>query len=343
MNFPAKSRVGICGASGYTGRELLLRLLRHPNVEVAALAHGPSSEDTTMPALFGEFSGLCEMPVLSVESLLSQKLDVVFLALPHGASAPIAKLALEKGFKVVDFSADYRLRDVAVFEKWYKVTHCDRENLRSAVYGLCEHYREEIKKAKLVAVPGCYVTSALIPLIPLLKDGVILPEDIIIDSKSGISGAGKKLTEQVHYCNSAESFKAYGIGKHRHTPEIAQELTKAAGTEVSPIFTPHLLPIIRGILSTIYVKLAPGKTKADLWASWKKAYEKEFFIRLREEGTSAEIRYIVNSNFCDLSFSESGERIVITSALDNLVKGASGAALQNFNIMQGYPENSGLI
>ena len=338
-----KIRVAICGASGYTGRELLIRLLRHPGVEVVGLAHGPSSEDCSMPDLFPEFKNLCELPVLGVDALMEKKPDAVFLALPHGAAAPIAKEFLAKGIKVIDFSADYRLKDPLVYEKWYKVEHCDRANLKTAVYGLCEWYREDIKKASLVAVPGCYVTSALIPLIPLLKDKVISPEDIIIDSKSGISGAGKKLTPQVHYCESAESFKAYGMFKHRHTPEIEQELSFAAGKGVSVTFTPHLLPIIRGILSTIYVKLLPGKSKEDLKASWEKAYKDEFFMRLRAEGTSVEIRHIVNTNFCDMSFTASGDRIIITSALDNLVKGASGAALQNFNIMFGFPERFGLV
>ena len=343
MNEDRKIRVAVCGASGYTGRELLLRLLRHPGAEVVGLAHGPSSEDCSMPDLFPEFSTLCELPVQDVDSLMEKKPEAVFLALPHGAAAPIAKEFLAKGVKVIDFSADYRLKDPLVYEKWYKVEHCDRENLKRAVYGLCEWYREDIRKASLVAVPGCYVTSALIPLIPLLKDKVVSPESIIIDSKSGISGAGKKLTPQVHYCESAESFKAYGMFKHRHTPEIDQELSFAAGEKVSVIFTPHLLPIIRGILSTIYVRLQPGKTKEDLAASWEKAYGKEFFMRLRPEGTSVEIRHIVNSNFCDMSFTTSGDKVIITSALDNLVKGASGAALQNFNIMFGFPEQYGLI
>lgn len=338
-----KVKVAVCGASGYTGRELLLRLLRHPGAEVVALAHGPSSEDCAMPDLFPEFSNLCELPVLGVQALLDKKPEAVFLALPHGAAAPIAKELLAQGIKVIDFSADYRLKDPALYEKWYKVEHCDRENLKRAVYGLCEWYRDDIKKASLVAVPGCYVTSALIPLIPLLRDKVISPNDIIIDSKSGISGAGKKLTPQVHYCESAESFKAYGMFKHRHTPEINQELSFAAGTDVSVTFTPHLLPIIRGILSTIYVKLEPGKSKEDIKASWEKAYKKEFFMRLRAEGTSVEIRHIVNTNFCDMSFTASGDRVIITSALDNLVKGASGAALQNFNIMFGFPETFGLV
>ena len=338
-----KIRAAICGASGYTGRELLLRLLRHSGVEVVGLAHGPSSEDCSMPDLFPEFKTLCELPVLGVETLYSQDLDAVFLALPHGASAPIAKEFLARGVRVIDFSADYRLRDTEVYEKWYKVAHCDKENLKKAVYGLCEWYRDEIKNAPVVAVPGCYVTSALIPLIPLLKDGVIETDDIIIDSKSGISGAGKKLTPQVHYCESAESFKAYGMFSHRHTPEIDQELTKFAAQNVNVTFTPHLLPIIRGILSTIYVKLKDGRSPSDVQASWEKAYGNEFFMRLRKPGTSVEIRHIVNSNFCDMSFTAGEKRVIITSALDNLVKGASGAALQNFNIMFGFPETEGLI
>ena len=339
-----KIKVAVCGASGYTGRELLLRLLRHSGAEVVGLAHGPSSEDCLMPDLFPEFKTLCELPVLGVETLLGRDdLDCVFLALPHGASAPIAKEFLARGVRVVDFSADYRLRDVATYEKWYKISHCDTENLKEAVYGLSEWYRDKIKVARVVAVPGCYVTSALLPLIPLLREKVVSPDDIIIDSKSGISGAGKKLTPQVHYCESAESFKAYGMFKHRHTPEIDQELSAFAGSKVNVTFTPHLLPVIRGILSTIYVKLAEGKTPDDVAAAWKKYYENEFFMRVRETGTSVELRHIVNSNFCDMSYTPGPDRIIITSALDNLVKGASGAALQDFNIMFGFPESEGLI
>ncbi len=351
MNQSNKINVAVAGATGYAGAELIKLLARHSNVNVVALAHSPGTDDAPMSKFFPQLAGVCDLMVEGVDAILDcHDLDAVFLALPHRAAMAVAKPLLARGVKVIDLSADYRLRDVAVYEKWYEVEHKDTGNLENAVYGLCEHYRDKIKSADLIANPGCYPTSVLLPLIPLLKAGLINPENIIVDSKSGATGAGKKTSAALHFCEVDESFKAYGVFSHRHTPEINQELSAAAGKEVDVIFTPHLLPLQRGIQSTIYVGLNQQNLPAprmpgsiEIQNAYEAAYKNEFFVRVKPEGATVEIKNVANTNFCDISYFINGNKLIITSVIDNLLKGASGQALQNFNIMYGFNETEGLI
>ena len=354
MNQNKKINVAVAGATGYAGCELIKLLARHSSVNLVALAHSRNTEDAPISKTFPDLSGICDMMVEDIDTILNYNaLDAVFLALPHCAAMSVAKPLLARGVKVIDLSADYRLRDVAVYEKWYEVEHKDTENLNDAVYGLCEHYRKEIKTANLIANPGCYPTSVLLPLIPLLKAGLVKGENIIVDSKSGATGAGRKTSAALQYCEVDESFKAYGVFSHRHTPEIDQELSVAAGEKINVIFTPHLLPLQRGIQSTIYVDCkrqenppAPftkGGLSNEIQNVLEAAYKDDFFVRVKPEGTTVEIKNVANTNFCDISFFVSGNKLILTSVIDNLLKGASGQALQNFNIMYGFNETEGLI
>ena len=349
-NTNKKIKVALAGATGYSGRELIKFLVRHFAVEIVTLAHSPGKPDKLISETFPELKGICDLNVTDISKIIElDNLDVVFLALPHCAAMAAAKPLLEKEVKVIDFSADYRLKNVRTYEKWYNVKHSDTNNLLHSVYGLCEHNRKKIRTAKLIANPGCYPTGALLPLIPLLKENIIKPEGIIIDAKSGVSGAGKKVAEALQFAELNESFKAYGIFSHRHTPEINQQLSDAAGQKVDVVFTPHLLPIQRGIQSTIYVdcKQQNGTSEAKLSnkisAALERYYKNDFFVRVKPKGSSVELKHVTNTNFCDISFQLSGNKLILVSAIDNLIKGAAGQALQNFNIMFGFDEKEGLI
>ncbi len=336
--------VGVAGATGYAGRDLIKLLARHRHVEITWLAHGPGEPDEPISATFPELAGICDLDVLDTALLLERhKVDAAFLALPHRAAMAVTPALLGQGARVIDFSADYRIRDVALYEKWYEVQHTDRANLGHAVYGLCERQRARIKGAKLLANPGCYPTSAILPLAPLLEKGVIMRDGIIVDAKSGASGAGRKAAASLMFVEVNESFKAYGVFSHRHQPEIEQELSAAAGAPVEIVFTPHLLPLQRGILSTIYATLAPGKGTDDIAAAFKAAYGTEFFVRVKGLKASVELKHVVDTNFCDIGYFVSGSKLIVTSAIDNLIKGAAGQALQNFNIMFGFDEKEGLV
>ncbi len=349
-NSNKKIRVALAGATGYSGRELIKFLVRHSGIEIIALAHSPGKPDKFISETFPELKGICDLNVTDISRIIElDNLDVVFLALPHCAAMTATKPLLKKGIKVIDFSADYRLKNVETYEKWYNVQHTDTTNLTNAVYGLCEHNRKKIKSAKLIANPGCYPTGALLPLIPLLKENIIEPNGIIIDAKSGVSGAGKKVSEALQFAEINESFKAYGIFSHRHTPEINQELSVAADKKIEVVFTPHLLPVQRGIQSTIYVDCkrqigtSGAKLSNEISSALKNYYKNEFFIRIKPEGSSVELKHVTNTNFCDISFHLSKNKLILVSAIDNLIKGAAGQALQNFNIMFGFDEKEGLI
>ena len=339
-----KVRAGLAGATGYAGRELIRLLARHNGISLVSLAHGPGSPDACVSSLFPELAGICDLTVQDCESLINDdSLDVVFLALPHSAAMPVARQLLERNVRVIDFSADYRLKNATVYEQWYGVHHADAENLAKAVYGLCEWYREQIASATLVANPGCYPTGALLPLLPLLKDRLIDDSRIIIDAKSGVSGAGKKVSPALQFCEVNESFKAYGLFSHRHSPEINQELSFAAGLDVSAQFTPHLLPVQRGILSTIYCELRPGLAHQDVARALHAAYDGDFFVRVKPPGTILELKHVVFTNFCDISFFVQDSHLILVSVIDNMVKGAAGQALQCCNCMFGFPESEGLL
>ncbi|MFT4840666.1 MAG: N-acetyl-gamma-glutamyl-phosphate reductase [Planctomycetota bacterium] len=330
--------VAIVGASGYTGQELQKLLARHPHLEAKLLMSSRDPSDATVSKAKSQLGQNHAGQVL-IEPLNPERfgeVDGVFLCTPHGKASALVVAALAAGKPVVDLSADFRLRDPQLFQDTYGDAHAAPELLDRAVYGLTEHHRDEIRDATLVANPGCYPTSILLPLLPLLSHGLLdLTAPLIADSKSGVSGAGKQPSERSHYGNVHENFLAYGIGNHRHAPEIAQELGQPI------VFTPHLLPIFRGILSTIYVRPAAGSNARAMRNCLMEQYSQEPFVSVYEHG-SPELQNVRHSNDCHIAVHDSGPLVVITSAIDNLGKGASGQALQNMNVMLGLHEAEGL-
>ncbi len=336
-----KIRVGIAGVTGYTGETLLRILQRHPGVEIA----GVSSESRAGEKLSRVVPWLpsrLEQNVVHVAELLNRDLDAVFLCLPHGESAAHAAAFVERGVRVVDLSADFRLPDRQVYERWYGVTHPAPDLLGEAVYGLPEFFREKVRGARLVANPGCYPTSVLLPLLPLFREGLVPDDSVIVDSKSGLSGAGKKLRERMHFVEANDNFSPYSPGRtHRHVPEMETYLSQQKGEPVGVTFVPHLVPMDRGILSTIYLRVAGNgvQTVLDVWHS---AYGREPFVRVLDD-TLPETKWVTGTNLCLLAAREvGGDRVILFSAIDNLVKGASGQAVQNFNLMFGFEEETAL-
>jgi len=338
-------RVGIVGASGYTGVELARILAGHPEIHLTVAtsrqyAGMPLAE--VFPNLRKRVDIVCEN--LSTEELV-ERADFFFTAVPHKTAMDIVPKLLAAGKKVVDLSADFRLRDAAVYEAWYQ-EHSSPHLLGDAIYGLPELYRAQIKTARLTANPGCYPTSVILAVAPLLRAGLIDPSTLIIDSKSGTSGAGRSASVGSLYCEVADGFRPYKVGgSHRHIPEIEQELSLAAGKPVTVSFTPHLLPISRGILSTIYATLTDAGRVADLHALYERTYGDEPFVRVLPAGALSTTQHVRGSNCCDLSLSrdERTGRLIVMSAIDNIVKGASGQAVQNMNLMCGFPETTGLM
>jgi N-acetyl-gamma-glutamyl-phosphate reductase len=336
--------VAIIGASGYTGAELARILCNHPDTRLTAAtsrqyAGQPLSQ--VFPNLRHKTELICEN--LSAEELCARA-DLFFTAVPHKTAMDIVPNLLAAGKKVVDLSADFRLRDVAVYEEWYQ-KHTAADTLKKAVYGLPELHREQIRASRLIANPGCYPTSIILALTPLLKAGVIDPQTIIADSKSGTSGAGRSAQVGSLFCEVADGFRAYKVGgAHRHTPEIEQEINAFLPEPVRISFTPHLLPISRGILSTIYAQLKPGIQHIEIAQLYEKMYAQEPFIRVLPENIFPATQYVRGSNFCDIGFKIDSRtnRIIILSTIDNIVKGAAGQAVQNMNLMCGFAETAGL-
>jgi N-acetyl-gamma-glutamyl-phosphate reductase len=339
-------QVGILGATGFTGCELVGLLLRHPRAKIAWLS-SESQPGTAYGKVYPQYLGRLPASVeimRSFEDVKSTQPDVVFSCLPHGASAECAAPFLANGKTLlIDLSADFRLKDAKVYAEAYAHTHPMPERLAESRYGLCEVHGADIKGARLIANPGCYPTSALLPLFPLIRDGIVSPDGIIIDSKSGVSGAGKKPTETTHYVMANESMAAYGVGdKHRHRWEIQEQLSLAAGRKVDLLFTAHLIPMERGILSTIYCDLLDGKTGAIAEACLRKRYDASDFVRVREDfPRTGDVKH---SNFCHIKVYQpaGGRKLIIVSVIDNMVKGASGQALQNMNLALGLPDTLGL-
>lgn len=324
-------RVAILGATGYTGRELIRLLRRHPGLELACAMTARPGAEPEPPDAPGEVA----VERLDLERL--RGLDGVFLCTPHGAAAELARACLQQGTKVVDLSADFRLRDAAQYAATYAHPHPAPELLGEAVYGLTEHARAQLRTARLVANPGCYPTSVLLPLLPLLAADLLDPAaPIVADSKSGVSGAGKNPSDRTHFGAVHENFLAYGVGNHRHAPEIWQE----AGT-TRIVFTPHLLPVFRGILSTLYLQPRAGVDAAAIRGCLAERYASEPFVQVWQKGLP-ELRHVQYGNCCAIAVVPSGSLVVVVSVLDNLVKGASGQALQNMNCMLGLPEELGL-
>ncbi|MGY8731131.1 MAG: N-acetyl-gamma-glutamyl-phosphate reductase [Pirellulales bacterium] len=335
------TRIAVIGATGYTALELLKLLARHPDAEVVIATSRQEDKSYLQdvhPSLKNSFD--LALTQLDVETIGSE-VDFAFSCLPHAASASTVRGLMDQGVKVVDFSADYRLNDVAVYEKWYGVEHPDSERLGSVPYGLPELYRDEIREAKLVANPGCYPSSAILALTPLLQRNLISASDLIVNSMSGVSGAGRNTNPAFQYCESNESVKAYGVGTHRHAPEISQYCTAAAGENCEVLFTPHLVPMDRGIFTTCYALPNDGVSANDAMSVLRETYRDERFVRVVNH--LVETKHVVNTNYCDIAVFESGQRLVVVSAIDNLIKGAAGAAVQNFNLMCGYDEATALL
>ncbi len=342
MHAERRVRVGIAGVSGYTGLELLRYLVRHPGLELVA-ASSERQAGEPLGALWPNAQGrLAQLELVDLAGLKGQRPEAVFLCLPHSQSAVPAAQFLESGARVIDLSADFRLPDAELYGKWYGA-HPRSELLGQAVYGLPEEFREEIRRAKLVANPGCYPTAALLALIPLLRTGLVEAEGIVIDAKSGLSGAGKTPKPHLHFVEANENATPYSPGRqHRHVPEIDWYLSQAAEREVQVTFVPHLLPMDRGILESAYVRLAGKASVKDVENCWRSAYAREPFIRILGDGLPSTKR-VAHTNLCELAVREGSEgTAILFAAIDNLGKGASGQALQNLNIMYGLDETTAL-
>jgi len=344
LDYPIKTiRAGILGVSGYTGREAFSLLLKHPGVSLSYVA--ANNTQGAMSEIYPEF--------LNCTSLVCQKLDikkavekcdVVFLALPHTESMNVVPKLLKAGLKVIDLSADYRFKNVKIYEKWYGHKHVDTKNLSKAIYGLPELFRQKIKTANFIANPGCYPTAAILGLAPLISTCRDI-QSIVVDAKSGVSGAGRKASVGLLASEVNDNFKAYKVLSHQHSPEIEQYLSQLAGRSTHIHFVAHLLPITRGILNTMYVHLKDGGTLNQVYSLYKKFYKMEPFVRVHPLGAQPEIKNVAHTNFCDIGLAVSPDKrmVVITSAIDNLVKGAAGQAVQNMNIMYGFNEIEGLL
>ncbi|MBI1871120.1 MAG: N-acetyl-gamma-glutamyl-phosphate reductase [Chlamydiae bacterium] len=332
-------KIGICGATGYSGRELVRILLCHPKVEIAFLSSEQFS-GKPFSDVFPEFRSRMDKICQKIDSIsLNEKLDLVFLALPHTVSMKMAKLFLQQNIRVIDLSGDYRLPQ-ELYEKWYHHPHQDAQNLSKVVYGLSEIFREKIKKAQFISNPGCYPTSASLGLIPAISKGWIELEGMVIDAKSGASGAGRNPSLTMHFCEVYDNIKAYKIGVHQHTPEIEQILSVVAKKEIHLDFVPHLIPIQQGILSTMYTRLKKRVSTSEILASYLEFYKNDSFIRMLPEGVFPQTADVKGTNFCDIGLhvEERTQRLIIVSAIDNMVKGAAGQAVQNMNLMSGFPE-----
>lgn len=337
----ARVPIAILGGSGYTAVELMKILVRHPHAEVVAVTSRTEAGQTVgrvHPVLASRLEVVCEE--FDADKLKAKGVQCAFGCLPHGVSAEVVGPLLDRGIKVIDLSADYRLKDAKVYAEWYGAEHHDAKNLTHAVYGLPEVYGDRIPGATLIANPGCYPQTAILGLAPLVANKLVRLDDIVIDSKSGVSGAGRTPKLNTHFPECNENFSAYNVGKHRHTPEIEQVLTDITGTPVSVIFTPHLVPMDRGIFSTIYATPTKPVTEAELTALYKSYYAGKLFVRVRD--TLPGTKDTAHTNFLDVCVRVVKGRIVVLSCEDNLIRGASGVAVQNFNRLFGFAETAGL-
>ncbi|QDT41358.1 N-acetyl-gamma-glutamyl-phosphate reductase [Gimesia alba] len=335
------TKVAIMGATGYAALELIKILLRNSDVEIVALTSRSESAphiSEIHPCLEGRLDLRCEA---LTPAEIADRADFVFCALPHVASMEVIPDLLADGCRVVDLSADYRLSDPAVYEKWYHHVHIDPTRLGSTVYGLPELWAEKIPSADLIANPGCYTSTAILGLAPLMAKGLVEPTGIIIDAKSGVSGAGRNPKLGTLYPECNESITAYGVGTHRHTPEIEEVLTTVGGKEVKVTFTPHLTPMNRGILATMYPRLTEAVSRDAILDIYRAFYQGKPFVRVIDRIPAT--KDVAGTNYCDISVQFAGDQLIVFSATDNLIKGAAGVAVQNFNLMAGYPETTGLI
>ncbi|HID72929.1 TPA: N-acetyl-gamma-glutamyl-phosphate reductase [Candidatus Micrarchaeota archaeon] len=339
-------KIGIVGASGYTSSELLRLLLSHPErIEIEMLtSHTYAGE--RVDKVIASLRGFMDLRFEEFDpDEVASRCDILFLALPHKIAMQFAPSLLERGVKVIDFSADYRLKDVKTYERWYGVEHTSPHLIEGAVYGLPELHREEIREARLVANPGCYPTGAILAAAPLMRcEGIVDRSYVIVDAKSGVSGAGRNPTDKTHYPSRTENFQPYNLMAHRHTPEMEQELSLIASEQVIVAFSPHLVPMSRGILSTLYFRMIKPISTDELLEIYREFYRSEPFVRVLDKGELPSTKAVYGSNFCDIAVvaDERSNTVVVVSAIDNLVKGASGQALQNMNLMCGFDERAGL-
>ena len=337
-------RVGIIGANGYSGLELIRLLKHHPHVQVEMLM-SHSTEGKSITEIAPHLKGICELPLekVSIEEA-SKRLDCLFFATPAGVSGSLAPAFMDAGVSCIDLSGDFRLQDGALYEKWYKKTSADDSWLNQAVYGLPELNRERIKETQLVANPGCYPTATLLGLIPALQTGFIDPNHIVIDGKSGVSGAGRKPVLSSHFGEVNETVSAYKIGSHQHIPEIEQTIEQVIGRYVPVSFTTHLIPMTRGLMCTIYATLTEAVDTGTVIHAYKQYYESHPFVRIQEEGIYPTTKQVLGSNYCDIGLycDERTHRMTIVSVIDNVVKGAAGQAIQNMNLIYGWEETTGL-
>lgn len=337
-----KIKAGIVGATGYAGAELVRLLLGHPQAEIAAIS-SVSFEGKALSDVYPAYYHLCDLPCGAQEEVVEAS-DVIFAALPHGLSQDLAAECISKGKAFIDLGADFRLESEDDYKTWYGGEFKDKNLHEQAVYGLPELFREKISGKRLIANPGCYTTAVPLALAPAIKNGLIETAGIVADCKSGVTGAGRKPTQNTHYPDLNEGFSAYKVAAHRHTPEMEQTLSHLAGAPVKLTFVPHLLPINRGILATCYARIRPGVTKDQILSAYQSMYENEYFIRLLPAGRVADVKNVRCSNFCDISlhFDDRTGTLIAISAIDNMVKGAAGQAIQNMNLMFGAEEQAGL-
>ncbi|GAB7387994.1 N-acetyl-gamma-glutamyl-phosphate reductase [Bacillaceae bacterium] len=337
-------KISVIGATGYSGVELLRLLSLHPEAEIVSL-YSNASSGKTLPEVFPHMTEIETKTLESVDiERIAKEAELVFIATPSGVSNRLVPGLLDAGLRVIDLSGDFRLRDPETYEKWYGKKTAERRYLQRAVYGLSEWNRKQIAQAQLIANPGCYPTATLLGLLPLLQAGVIDSRSIIVDAKSGVSGAGRSVSLGVHFSEVNENLSAYKVGRHQHTPEIEQVLHALTGKEAVISFTPHLIPMTRGILATIYATLAEPAGLADLQGLFEQAYKGAKFVRVRAAGSHPKTKEVYGSNYCDIAvhLDARTNRVIVLSVIDNVVKGAAGQAVQNMNIMFGLPEETGL-
>ncbi len=337
-------RAGVLGGTGYAGIEVVRLLLQHPEVTITRIV-SQSYAGKKISEVYPNLTGICDLVCSALDADdIAKNCDVVFTALPHGASKEVIPALFQKGLKVIDLSGDFRYNDAEVYEKWYGQPHSDPKLLSQAVYGLCELHRDEIKNARLIGNPGCYTTCSIMGLAPLVKAGVVDNKSLIIDAKSGVTGAGRGLNLPNLFCECTETMKAYKIATHRHTSEIEQELSLLAGEDIMLSFTPHLAPMKRGILATCYANLTENHSADELIELYKEFYKDEPFVRIYENGTLPEVKHIAGSNYIGIGLvvDERLQRVIVVSCVDNLIKGAAGQAIQNMNLIFNLPEDTAL-
>lgn len=336
-------KAAVLGATGYAGIELVRLLTNHPDVSIEIVG-SQSFAGKKISDVYQNLRHVLEIECTELDLDAVAKCDVAFTALPHGASKSVIPAILERGVKVIDLSGDYRYDDAKVYEEWYGEPHSSPELLQESVYGLCELHRDKIKTARLIGNPGCYTTCSILGAAPLLAKGLADTKNIIVDAKSGVTGAGRGLGLAYHFCECTENTKAYKIAKHRHTSEIEQELSNVAGQPIMLSFTPHLIPQKRGILATIYMNLNKPCTTEELVGVYQEYYRNELFVRIKKAGELPETKHVAGSNFVDIGLcvDQRLNRAVVVSAIDNIVKGAAGQAVQNMNLMFGLPESTAL-